>query len=432
MIRVVTNVVLMISDLDILFSILFAYQVSQLTGIFQWGWLVHVVGLITYFAGVLYFAPMAKFKVVAMLKDMMSKHPEEFQSPQAKKVGGEQTGTVKISSHVVPGDSPPAGTPTFSDLKNEPEHFEVARNAMGAYNLIHTWNYCEAKNAKNTCERKHGVPFFRLARFGFVAEPSPKDLGSILNANALYTFCTGTFQLVYGLILMFALNQFQIEVMLPLAISGVSMLLTVANVVMDFPGVLALIDGERRVKEQVLQSSESARVKAKKQAEAEREKANKTIDEKYPTMGAADLVDKSKAKADAMTQYQLVIQEIERDNLNLLSMELGNYRTRVKRLQQVDRGRSVFKPSENGGNAVDEYNNRRKPLEAQAKRIEDDAIKKTNELDAVALSVEEFEKRLKDINEEKTLKLKAIQNMLDDLEMTSRGGKRPDPVSQNV
>jgi len=76
-------------------------------------------------------------------------------------------------------------------------------------------NFCEIKNAKNCTELQHSVPFLRLARFGFVAEPTPRDLGCILNASALYTFCTGIFQLVYGTIIMAVQGEVTLEVMLP-------------------------------------------------------------------------------------------------------------------------------------------------------------------------------------------------------------------------
>merc|ERR1712048_1088025 len=99
------------------------------------------------------------------------------------------------------------------------------------------WDRVEVKNSWNIAEVKHGVPFVRVARFGFQAVPTPKDLSGILNANALYSFTTGFQQLAFGILLMI---QFGVDAatMIPLSISGSSFVLSMANVLCDFAGKL--------------------------------------------------------------------------------------------------------------------------------------------------------------------------------------------------
>merc|ERR1719210_133476 len=80
---------------------------------------------------------------------------------------------------------------TFAKLLEQEDKmaaYRVFKNAIIQRELLAQWAVIESKNARNCAEWVHGVPFLRLARFGFFSQPSPGDLGSILNCNALYTF----------------------------------------------------------------------------------------------------------------------------------------------------------------------------------------------------------------------------------------------------
>merc|ERR1719336_1917591 len=155
-----------------------------------------------------------------MVLDLMAKYPAEFKTDKGVMVNG----ASKLS--------PNAGrnqTETFASLekKNDRDSLNAFKNGMGEWGLLHVWNYLDAKNAKNTTEIKHGTPFLRLARFGFMAEPTPKDLGSILNANAMYTFSTGIFQLMLGVLLVVMAGSWRLQMLLPLGVSGTSFVLSV-------------------------------------------------------------------------------------------------------------------------------------------------------------------------------------------------------------
>merc|ERR1719284_2008673 len=102
------------------------------------------------------------------------------------------------------------------------EDLDGFQQGLSNWGLFHMWTAAEVKNAKNCCERKHGVPFYRLARLGFMSDPTPKDLSGILNCNALYSFTTGTIQIVFGALLMYE-EGFDFQIIVPLSISGASL-----------------------------------------------------------------------------------------------------------------------------------------------------------------------------------------------------------------
>lgn len=420
MIRAVTNVVLMISDLDIIFSFLFAVQVINLDGLWKLGVIVHVIGVLTYFAGALYFGPRQKYRVVKMVQDMMMKYPNEFKSNK----GAAQT-TVGMESRLAPNAQ---RGPKFGDLTADQEGFDQFKTGLAEWGLIHMWNYCEIKNAKNTTEVKHGVPFLRLARFGFVAEPTPKDLGCILNANALYTFCTGTFQLVYGAIIMAMQGEVKLEIVLPLSISGVSFLLSVANVAMDFSGVLTAIEGERRLKEQVLQASDNERIAQKRRAEQRRDADLQDLESQFQgRAGAADLVEKSKRKKEAMNLYQINVQDIEAQNLTLLEMELVNYRRRLESIKAVESGKSTYQPEAQTLGSLQEYDRATTPLKTAKDKIEQHAAEQLNLMDPTNMSGEEFGRAVEQIQREKMAKLRIIEEQLETLRLQFTGGQSGPP-----
>lgn len=407
MIRGVTNLVLMISDLDIIFSILFAVQVFGLDGIWKLGLIVHAAGVLTYLVGALYFGPKQKFQVINMVKDMMNKCPNQFTS----RTGSAVQTTVKVDSRLAPNASRPGRT--FGELTMDDQGLDQFKRGMAAWDLIHIWNFCEIKNAKNCTELQHSMPFLRLARFGFVAEPTPKDLGCILNANALYTFCTGIFQLVYGTIIMAVQGKVTLEVMLPLCISGVSFLLSLANVAMDFSGMLTAIEGERCLKEQVLQDSENERVAQKRHAEQTRDSELVLLESQFRgRLGAADIAEKSSRKEEVMNSYKMNVADNERHNLSLLEMELVNYRSRLDCIKAVERGRSAQLQNVQRASSMQEYENSMAPLRAVKERINQVARDKLNALDPDVLSGDDYRRQAEDIQRERMTKLGVIDEQL--------------------
>merc|ERR1712217_445313 len=115
-----------------------------------------------------------------------------------------------------------SNAPTFNSLKSNQKGVLEFESGMAAYKLQFVWDAVVAKNAWNCAELKHGLPFFRLARFGFMAQPTAKDLAGILNTNAMYSFCTGVTQLVLGAIYFWTYG-FSFYTVLPLSITVFSL-----------------------------------------------------------------------------------------------------------------------------------------------------------------------------------------------------------------
>jgi len=110
----------------------------------------------------------------------------------------------------------------------------------------HMWIMAQNKNMFNCMDMLHGLPLLRLARYGFMSVPLPTDFGGLLNANALYSFTTGIPQLIIS-ILIAAMDVAPLDatILLPLGISSASLVLSLANVLFNFPGTLAEVEGER-------------------------------------------------------------------------------------------------------------------------------------------------------------------------------------------
>merc|ERR1712129_583047 len=265
------------------FSILFAVQVLNLEGFWRFGAIIHGIGILTYAAGVLIFGPRQKWVVVKMVKEMIVRYPDQAMKQDDK--------PLLLTDLLDPKGK---SNNTFMKLKADNEDdYENCKTGLANYKLMQLWTYCEAKNAKNTTERKHGIPFFRVARFGFVSEPTPKDLACILNANTLYTVCTGTWQLVFGAIVISLLGTANVQIIIPLGVSAISFLLTVANVFLDFGNVLSKIEGERLVRDRTLAQFDSQRVKDKDKATAKRDADTQKIEKDFDNKnGASDLVEK--------------------------------------------------------------------------------------------------------------------------------------------
>jgi hypothetical protein len=393
-------IVLMISDIDICFSVLFAVQVLNLEGFWRYGAAIHGIGILTYAAGVLVFGPRQKLAVVKMVKEIITRHQEQCLKPDNNPLTlNDKVGSI---AHV-----------TFAALQANEEDYEICKQGLANYNLMQLWAYCEAKNAKNTTERKHGVPFFRVARFGFVSEPTPKDLACILNANTLYTVSTGTWQLVFGAIVIALLGELRLKILIPLGVSAISFLLTVCNVVMDFGHVLSIIEGERLVRERQMQKSESERVKAKDDVTKKRDQQLKKIDRDFQKRtGASDLVEKGKIENDVMNQYHLAIQVIEDRNLDILECEVMNYRERLHRVKMIDGGKMHKSEKNDRENAVQEFREKLKPLEEAKRQIDEHADKQMSEVDPNAGTPEEFEAKMEKISSDRTKRLKVIDKQL--------------------
>merc|ERR1711937_435672 len=140
---------------------------------------------------------------------------------------------------------------------------------MAHYGLAHIYQVHNGRNARNCAEMVHGIPFLRLARFGFFAEPSPQDLGSILNCNALYTFTTGIPQIAFGVMIVFGPNGATLNALLPLFVSGASLALSLVNIFLNFAQILSELNDEQNMTEKIKNSQQTDFADRQKRLESE-------------------------------------------------------------------------------------------------------------------------------------------------------------------
>jgi hypothetical protein len=412
-IRVATNMVLMISDLDVIFSTLFLYQLSILDGIYLYFLAVVGVGILTYVAGLVFFAPGQKFRTIKLVREMMVQNPEEF---RCEKKG--HTGTlVGPNTPLTPAPQGAQGgtrmrSSDFASCQLDAEGIEAFKTGLCNYGLLHMWNAAEMKNAKNCCERKHGIPFFRLARFGFMSSPTPKDLSGILNANALYTFCTGLLQISFGIMMMHEFGP-SLNVILPLSVSGVSLLLSVANVLLDFSSILTEIEAEQRLADQIRNRSAGELATRKKDLIERRDEESNAVQKEFGTRtDAPGMVEKQQRLQGVNNRYEISLQQLESNNLNQLRLELDNYRNRLEQIKEIMSGRRKVH-TDTKLPAVDAWQEALRPFENQIDKINEHMGQKLDQLDPTAMAAEDYDQQVREIQDDGGKKVKIARDAME-------------------
>lgn len=412
-IRVVILSVLLVSDTDVVFSILFASQLIKEGGfcfVFLGGM---AIGVVVYMAGVCYFGPQTKFRTVKVIKQMMTNRPADFKS--------DVTNPPTLVGVTTPLDPSYQSRRPFQDLKCDQEGLEDGRKSMAAWELIHLWNYAERKIALNVCEIKHGVPFVRVARFGFYAAPTPKDLGGILNANALYTVATGIFQVCGGVFLIFHVGNADLEVLLPLSISLFSLVLSLINVFADFSGALCEIENEQRLAEEVKTKNEAQRVARLRKIEDKFERERARIDSKFD--GRTDVVSNIEMEKEleiATNLYSHQTQSLEKEMMNHLNHAMENYRTRMQGFRQAMK-KTMFDGKKPRPGPYEEYQLAIQPYKKQKDDISKAAKESIDRLDGVALSSDELDKEVLKIRSDADKKIQILDREIEKLNVTVFG-----------
>jgi len=146
---------------------------------------------------------------------------------------------------------------TMDNIVGETEH--EYKKAMLSVGLANTFFQERAKFIRNIVKLKHSIPFFRLAKFGWMADIPAGDFAGILNANALYSFTLGWPQLGVSLYfsLMIHTGQPDILILCSLIISSLSMILSILNVVIAFPKVLNDLECQRDLQIEMAKDTES-------------------------------------------------------------------------------------------------------------------------------------------------------------------------------
>lgn len=253
-----------------------------------------------------------------------------------------------------------------------------------------------------------------MARLGFLASPTPKDLGGILNANALYSFSTGVFQIAIGFVILFTTQNQNVFVIMPLAVSLCSMLLSVANVLTNFSGLLNEIETEQRLADQIEQGSAAARAAEKKKHQTERDHALETLDMEFCTRtGPAAFCEQEERKRDIMNRYELKVQSAEDFNIEMLENELKTHRQRLQRTKEARKGKTTIdKNQQNKKGELQEFENSMKVFQEKKEQIQQEADDTISKIDPTKSSPEAFEEQIHSIEQDRDRKLKVIDDQI--------------------
>lgn len=400
--RLVLNLVLMISDLDVIFSVLFMNELISQGGMYLYFMGCISVGVLTYFAGVLYFGPNNKYRVIKRVCTMMTENADMFTTRTGER--------ITVDSPIDP-NAPRHGT--FAELMAEEKSEEILmrfQQSLSSYGLGVCYDYAEAKVSRNVCECGHGFPFVRLAKFGFVAEPDPRDLGGILNANALYTFCTGIQQMAFGALLVLEFGA-TLRNTLPLSVSGVSLILTVFNVMFGFSEILSRAYQEKALADHIKSQSEVVLASKKRDAtirkEADEAEIMRTFEDRYDVVSQED---RKKMLDRLNSRYEATLQDIEDSSIKELEIQLTNYRRRMKRIKDAmskTSSKTLTRASDD-----EAYYAAIKPWEEKLREIEEYYKDMASNTD---FRSPDYESEIQALSLERESKLKAVKSQIEEI-----------------
>lgn len=342
-------------------------------------------GMTTYLAAVLYFAPQQKYKAMKIACELMRSSPEEFVPTDAKaSINPNSPAQNPKESSTVDRHLRRQTFQELTDMGNE-EAMRAFEDGMNSYGLLHVWGCCVAKNSKNCCEKKHGLPFYRLARLGFHADIHPKDLGGILNANACYTLCCGVLQLVCGVLVM---NKHGITLasLMPWSISAVSFILSFLNIFFDFSEILHIIDYEKRAADKIKQQGTIKIDKQTAELRSGQDKEIAAIKKKYEVecgsvLDQDSLLAMEKEIHAARSVFQHRVQGLERALGSDLLLAISLWRERTERTRQVMKGKHFLTPQRTENDPLAQMRDFAANIETQKAKVWSLANEAVQELD---------------------------------------------------
>lgn len=368
--------ILMISDVNAFLSVIFVVQSAMLSASWKYGLIVHGIGLLLYALKTLHFGPQQKYRMIKMVRKLVS-GMEEIDSDWLK--------TAKLNK----------------------ENFERCKREMATHGLMEIWNYCEELNGQKNREMIHGVPFLRLARFGYMERPSAKDVEGIFAANSMFTYCIGIWQLIYGTIILAEVGEVKIEMLPPLCASLICFVLTVMNIAMNFNKKLAEIGHEDRRKKKVWWNAERNRVALRTQAKCERNAKLKEIDSQ--PQDATDLVAQEMCKLGIESKYELRVQAIEDSSLAQLEADLSHFeesKAMRKRSEQKPKLLRMLSRHE-------QYEDMKDAIVATRSGVLEHHSSEVSIVTVESMTPEEYAQRLTNLGQENETRLRAIEQRLE-------------------
>jgi hypothetical protein len=398
------------------------------------------VGFAVYTLGVCYMAPKQEDKVMSLVKDLMKKGKADFVSQQWWRLSNghvvnrlhqnfdeadAEAVIVHLALTVYP-DQTDGETRRFDQLdESSADDRNTFRLGMVKWGVGAVWDAVEVNNAKNCCERAHGSPFWRTARYGFMAQPSPKDLGGIFNANALYSFAVGTFELIFGALMFFSDGGLSLQTILPLSVSAVSWLLSIANVLFDFAGVLMEIEAEARMADAIQNRIDTAMQTRKANALRMKDQDTARIHRDHARDGVAGMLKKKDQLADVFQQYEEGLQMINDEVLAEMRSELTQWKKKMEEQRRLLRGgRNRILQNLHRGE-LDRASRDKDVMQKKEQEVIDYCNKKLRKVKATD---PKFETKTKEIYEERARKLKALREAYEHMGETNAnpsGDKNP-------
>lgn len=122
----------------------------------------------------------------------------------------------------------------------------------------------------------------------------------------------------------------------------------------------------------------------------------------------APSVCKKKEKTDAVhRQFELDLQKHAEDNLQVLEIELADYRHRLKRIQGIMKGKTKVTLKESS--RIEAFNQAMAVLRDMEEKIERSRQERINELDASSLTADQFQLVMEEIGNDTNRRLNTVK-----------------------
>jgi len=213
-------------------------------------------------------------------------------------------------------------------------------------------------------------------------------------------------------------------ILLPLSISGFSLVLSLFNVLLDFSGMLQEAEAEKRIKDEILQKGDAQRQAQRKRCEDDMQTELDKIEADFQhKRGAADITEKNKKIEDVMHNHFLAIEAIEQHQLDALRADLQNYRMRLQGIKDAVRGKNSGPKQDEERGSMAEFKMHRQPFEKQKEEIARDLQERIGALDPTKMSAEDFKAKMAAITDDCKQKTALVDEQLRSIEDKFRGGE---------
>jgi len=295
------------------------------------------------------------------------------------------------------------------------EHQKLFQEALCCWGLSAAWDSVERQNSWNCLERKHGIPFYRIARLGYMAAPTPADLAGVLNANAMYSLATGFFQIIFGCIMWYE-NGPDLFLFVPLGISGASLVLTACNVLLDFAGKLTEVQCEQRMAESIKNRNSAAQSARLETLKAEQEGKMADIASKYGAGHAAHALQKQREEHEANVEFAFGMQKILDHYAERLQIEIVEWRKNMERNKRLLNGKPLpvlTDPlADPGGSQIGATQEWMDLIQQKQSEIQQQA---NTALKALKPDDPDFKTKIQNIKKEKAAQLEALETIKPDV-----------------